>query len=203
MSTYRERREAKAERLDEWASKREAKAEAEGTAALDKARMIPFGQPILVGHHSEKRDRNFRKGIERGFERAAENADKARDMKRRADGIRDQLDRSIYDDDADAIEKLSERIAALEAERDRIKAFNVTARKGEPDYNLLTPELVAQLASITNHAPYQLSKGGGFPGYALSNLGGNIGRNRKRLAKLEQEHAQRERVRQALEEEKS
>ena len=36
-------------------------------AAGDKAlSVIPFGQPILIGHHSEKRDRNYRRRRPRG-----------------------------------------------------------------------------------------------------------------------------------------
>lgn len=55
--TYRDRREAKADRLREWAEKREAKAAAAFDSAATLSDAIPFGQPILVGHHSEKRAR--------------------------------------------------------------------------------------------------------------------------------------------------
>jgi len=51
--TTRERREARAARLREWADKREAKAQAGFQAVHDLADSIPMGQPILVGHHSE------------------------------------------------------------------------------------------------------------------------------------------------------
>ena len=42
------------------------------TDARDMASIIPFGQPILVGHHSEKRDRNYRGRIHKKFERSFE-----------------------------------------------------------------------------------------------------------------------------------
>ncbi len=41
------------------------------------AQAIPFGQPILVGHHSEKRDRRYRGRIENHFCVSAELQDKS------------------------------------------------------------------------------------------------------------------------------
>lgn len=183
--TYRERREAKAERLHEWAGKREAKAEAAFDAAEQMASGIPFGQPILVGHHSEARARRDHGRIVGAMDRGAEHQRKAKGMEARAVGIERQLERSIYSDDADAVEKLRERIAELEAERDRIKAYNATCRKGQRDVNILTEAEQADLISVAKFAPYQLGKGGAFPAYKLTNLNGNINRNKKRLAELE------------------
>ena len=50
-------------------------------------------------------------------------------MNSRADELERQADRAIYSDDHDAIEKLTARIAALEAERERIKAVNKAVRR--------------------------------------------------------------------------
>jgi len=183
--TYRERREAKADRLRGWADKREAKAGTAFDRADQIADMIPFGQPILVGHHSEGRHRRDVARIESGMRQGIEHSDKAQDFRRRADGIESQLDRAIYSDDDDAVEKLRERVADLEAERDRIKRFNATARKGSPDFSILTERETAELLSVAKHAAYQLGKGGSFPAYKLTNLAGNIKRNRDRLAQLE------------------
>ena len=72
----------------------QAKAERLNKSASDRARMIPFGQPILVGHHSEGRDRNFRKKIHRGFERAYEAGQKADHYERRAAGA--ESNRAIF-----------------------------------------------------------------------------------------------------------
>lgn len=184
MSTYRERREARAERLREWAAKREEKAEAAESAARDLADRIPFGQPILVGHHSQRRAERDQERIQGGFRRSFEHAEKARRMASRADSIESQLAGSIYSDDPDAIEALEARIATLEAERDRIKAYNASCRKGERDLSLLDDaqrRLILRVAEVT---PYAIGKGGAFPGYHLTNLSGNIARNRKRLDSL-------------------
>jgi hypothetical protein len=129
--TYRERRLAKAERLRGWAEGRETKAEAAQAGARAIADLIPFGQPILAGHHSQGRHERDLRRITGGFDRAAEHSTKARDMRRRADGIEAAAERAIHSYDADAAERLTERIAELEAERDArkpgIAAYNAFA----------------------------------------------------------------------------
>lgn len=182
--TYRDRREARADRLEEWAAKREQKAEAAEASARQIADQIPFGQPILVGHHSEG---HARRDAERIFNRTAkahEHSAKADEMARKAANIRAATHRSIYSDDTDAIERLEERIAELEAERDSIKAYNASCRKGAPDPSLLSDKGRSDLESIAKFAPYQLRKNGAMPAYAVTNLNGNITRNRQRLDKL-------------------
>ena len=55
--TRRERLERKLEKRLEWAEGRNRKANAAFDAAHRAVAGIPFGQPILVGHHSERRHR--------------------------------------------------------------------------------------------------------------------------------------------------
>jgi hypothetical protein len=188
-STYRERRMAKAERLRGWAGKRKVKAEAALSDARQRADAIPFGQPILTDHHSAPRDRRYRAGITRKFEQGFEHAGKARDMERRADGIEAAAEHAIYSDDPDAVERLTERIADLEAQRDRIKRYNASCRKaakvGEVgDLSLLDDHQRQEILTLARVCAYQVRDGGGFPAYVTSNLGGQITRNRKRLASL-------------------
>lgn len=185
MTTYRERRLAKAARLREWAEKREVKAETAFDTADRLSSVIPMGQPILVGHYSESRDRRYRERIVSAMDRGVEHSRKAAQMAARADGIEQAASRAIYSDDADAIDRLRERIAELEAERDRIKRYNASCRKGTPDESVLDERQLADLDSIRRVASFQLGKNGAFPSYALSNLSGNIKRNRDRLTALE------------------
>jgi hypothetical protein len=185
MATYRERREARAERLRDWADKRDTKADSAYAAAKATADMIPFGQPMLVGHHSYKSDANRRGRMSRNFERSFEHRDKADEMRSKAANIAAAAEHAIYSDDPDAVDRLRERIASLEAERDRIKRFNASCRKGNPDESILDTKQLADLNVTRRVTPYSLGKGGSFPGYVLSNLSGNIKRNRDRLAQLE------------------
>jgi hypothetical protein len=186
MSTYRERREARADRLEGWAEKREERGVAAVERARDMASVIPFGQPMLTDHYSYGRDRRYRERIGSTFERGFADLKKADEMAGRAEGIRAQVGGSIYSDDADAIERLTEKIAGLEAERERIKAYNKSCRSaGGADLSLLTEAERENLASVRRVAAWQVGARGEFPAYHLSNLGGNITRQRKRLAQLE------------------
>ena len=185
MSTYRERREARAERLRGWADKRETRGTAAVDRAADMASVIPFGQPMLTDHYSYRRDRNYRTRIADTFDRGYADLTKANEMRSRADNIEAAADHAIYSDDPDAIERLTERIAELEAERARIKAFNASCRRTPGgDASLLDDRQRAQLDSVRRHSAFQLGKQGQMPGYALINLGGNIRRQQQRLDAL-------------------
>jgi Domain of unknown function (DUF3560) len=131
--TYRERREARAERLRQWAAKRETRAEQTAASVDALASLIPLGQPILRGHHSQRRAERDRDRIVNGTRRVVEHSTKARDFTSRAANIEAAAEHAIYSDDADAIERLEERIAGLESERDTIKAYNAACRKGTAD----------------------------------------------------------------------
>jgi hypothetical protein len=187
MATYRERREARAERLREWAAKRDAKAEAEWLASKRMAEAIPMGQPILAGHYSQGRDTRYRQRISDTAGRAVANARKADEMQSKARHIEQALDASIYSDDPGAAAALERRIAGAEAERARITAFNKSARKAfrtgtQPDYSLLDDRQKAGLAAAAKAG--QVREDGAFPAYATANIGGRIAKDRERLAQL-------------------
>lgn len=187
--TYRERRERRADRLRGWADKREQRSDAARAADERIGSMIPLGQPILVGHHSQRRAERDRDRMIGHANAALEHGRKADEFRSKADNIDAAADRAIYSDDDDAIEKLHERIEALGGERERIKAYNASCRKGARDVSLLDAAQQKQLASVASVCPYQLGKNGAAPAYWLSNLSGNIGRQRKRLASIERANA--------------
>jgi len=80
-----ERTGARADRLRDRADSASQRSTALYRSAKERAEGIPFGQPILVGHHSEKRDRRFRERINRTEEKAFEESGKADDLTERAD----------------------------------------------------------------------------------------------------------------------
>lgn len=170
--TYRERREARADRLRGWAEKREAKADAGFARSSEMAAQIPFGQPILMGHYSQGRDTRYRERIVNTGQRALEDSRKAESMNSRADNIESALAGAIYSDDPDAIEALTARIAKLEADRAQDKATNAAFRKTH----------AAELKAMTS--AYQRNHAMPFPSYHFANLSGNISKQRQRLAQL-------------------
>lgn len=181
---------------DEYAAKREARyhrllaaadrAETDGSARLAQANqmasVIPFGQPILVGHYSEKADRRYRERIHNKMRRGYELHQHAQELRRRAEAS--QRNRAIFSDDPAAGEKLADKIARLEQRQAVMRQANVHVRKGdraalaamgfgETDITkLFTPDFAGRL---------------GFPGYALTNNNANIRRLKQRLATLEQQ----------------
>jgi phospholipid N-methyltransferase len=65
-----DRAEERAERFDDLSEKRQAAADAAHKAVAAIADNIPLGQPILVGHHSERHARRDAERIESGMRRA-------------------------------------------------------------------------------------------------------------------------------------
>jgi hypothetical protein len=174
MTTYRERRLARAERLRGWSEANADRSDARYAGAKQVSDGIPFGQPILVGHHSERRHRRDAQRIHDGMRAAIDLDDKARRQASAADEIEAQAAGAIYDDDPDAIEALTTKLARLEAKRDQMTAANAEYRKAHR----------AELKAMT---AYERSQAVPYPSYALSNLGGNISRCRDRLARLARE----------------
>lgn len=128
--TYRERRERRMQRRLDWAASRDRKSAAGFARARAIADHIPLGQPILVGHHSERRHRRDLERIDSGMSAGVESAKMASHHRGCADTIARQLDASIYSDDADAIPALEARIAEREAEAEKRAAVNRAWRKG-------------------------------------------------------------------------
>ena len=125
-ANYEERRQEKLERYQELADKNLKKAEDEFDQAHKMAEVIPFGQPILVGHHSEKSDRNYRKRIDNKMRKAIETNDKSKYYDGKVSTM--QANYAISQDDPEAIKKLKEKIQGLIGEHAKIKAIPIKPR---------------------------------------------------------------------------
>lgn len=176
----REYLERKLEKRLEWAQDRKADANRLSDESHRMMSAIPFGQPILVGHHSEKRDRNYRNRAWNKMGKAVEMDKLAKHHASAADGIERALENSIFSDDSDAIEALEARIKEREDERARMVTINKLWRKKDAaglaalgiDLEALNQKLAAAGAywGKQPHMPYE-----------LSNLGGRITADKKRL----------------------
>lgn len=184
--TRRERMEARADRREQWAASASAKAAQKFRAADAAVEGIPFGQPILVDHYSARRHRNAIERCDTNMRAGIERADMAKHHEQVADTLRDRLDTNIFSDDGNAIEALEMRIAEREAERDRIKAYNASCRKGNPDDSLLSEEQRKRYAAYYKSGP--------FPAYVLSSISGKIKADRDRIKSLRREELHRQRV---------
>lgn len=81
-----ERAEERADRFGDYSDKRASDAESARAAVSAIADGIPLGQPILVGHHSERRARKDAERIENGMRRAVKMWETAEYWQQRAAG---------------------------------------------------------------------------------------------------------------------
>jgi Domain of unknown function (DUF3560) len=146
------------------------------------ARCIPMGQPILVGHHSEKRDRRFRRRLWDLMGQSVAASDKAEYYEQKAEAI--ESNQSIFSDDPDAIEKLKEKIAAAVDRQDLMKAGNKIVKSKK-----LTIEQKIEQLKAAGHSPQILQPDFcgrvGYADYELTNNNANIRRMKQRLEQLE------------------
>lgn len=162
--TYRDRREARADRLRGWAQTREQRA----------AAVLNADEPFKSDHAFNTQPGHIpaRARLIAREDRAHESLRKADSMRSRADGIEGQLAAAIYEDDPDAVEQLRARITRLEAERDAAKQVNAAYRKSHK----------AELAAMS---AFERDQSMPYSGYHFQNLSGNLSRQRARLARLE------------------
>ena len=155
--TRKERQEARAERYRQFAEKADKRATAAFNASSAAVENIPLGQPILVGHHSEKAA-YYRQKAE-----AVENND------------------NIYLGDDDAVERLEEKIAELSHKQEQMKATNKIVRSKKSDEEKIA-ELIA-LGFSHKGAENVVTNGTVFPAYMLTNNNARINAAKKQLAK--------------------
>lgn len=147
---------------------------------------IPFGQPILVGHHSEHRDRNFRKKIHNTFGKSFEAQDKAKHYEQKAATL--ENNRAIFSDDPQAIQKLEQKLADLKGSQEFMKAANKCIKKQDKDGFLKLPFATEKMWVELNNPSFRGRVG--FPSYALQNNNAEISRVKKRIEFLKQQATQ-------------
>jgi Domain of unknown function (DUF3560) len=128
MNAYEVRREARRARLTAASGRARNEAQVILGRASGMADAIPFGQPILVGHHSEGRDRRFRARIGDTMRKGIEARRKADELERRAASVGTG---GISSDDPAAVVKLRAELAKLEALQERMKSANRCVRRGD------------------------------------------------------------------------
>ena len=152
-SDYEERRQARIDRLNAAAGKATVESKTQYKRSHDLVKDIPFGQPNIIGRPALPR---LRERSARAMDKAVEADSKAAYYAGRAEAA--ENNRTISSDDPEAIPKLKAKLAALEAEREKAKAFNRAARKNGTEK---------------------------LPWYTLPYLGKDIKRIKERIAKLE------------------
>lgn len=198
MSTRRERIEARLARRRAWRESAVSAASAADRVASSLSSAIPFGQPILVGHHSEGRHRRQLERIDSAMGKACERRAMAERHDSVADTLEHQLATSVYSDDTNATEALAEREAKRASVADWMVAVNAAWRKAKrPD--LTAPGQFAAFADANGYtdaernrivdalrhrwetAPFQP-----FPAYAITSYRACARRDAKRREQVEE-----------------
>lgn len=203
IQEYAIRVQSRLTRLRNRADSTEAEAQREIDRASQMASVIPFGQPILVGHHSERRDRRYRDRIHSGYQRGFEAMKRAERQRERAEAA--EKNRVISSDDPAAVVKMQAKIDEAVKRQEFMKLVNrhVRSLRNKDWSDLQRADALLQkvegLSARNAYAFFQPDFVGryGFPSYALTNNNANIRRMRQRLETLK---AQAQRLAQADEE---
>lgn len=184
--TYEEKRQARIARLQRAAERKAG----EATAAIEKANkmasVIPFGQPIHIGHHSEGRDRRYRARIDATYTKGFAAMNDARDAARKAEAAAEST--AISSDDPAAVAKLQAELTVLETNQALMTAANKAIRAAKGDNEKAHAALVA--LGFAEARATQLLAGKthwdiGFPSFKLTNNAANIRRIKGRIAELQ------------------
>lgn len=192
MNNYEEKRQERIDRYKDRASKSREKSSSLWGEAQKMGSAIPFGQPILVGHHSERSDRNYRDRITKKREKSIESMDKADYYDQKAKAA--EKNHAISSDDPEAVRKLKEKIAGAEANQELMRTANKVIKKKSPKEEKFN-ELESIFPSVSELALRKLLEPDvmgriGFARFSLSNNSANIRRMKQRLEELERRAGQ-------------
>ena len=182
-NSYEAKQAARQTRLENAAKAATDKAQSLYVTSRKMGESIPFGQPILVGHHSEKRDRNYRNNIDSKMRQSVEATERAEEFARRAAAIGTG---GVSSDDPDAVTKLRDQLADLTAEQERNKGINAAIRKHKTETERMTAIMALgvpkELAHDLLHPRFSTELG--VPKYRLTNNSANMRRIEKRITEL-------------------
>lgn len=181
-SNYQEQRENRINRYHELSSQSQQIAQTLSNRSSQMAAQIPFGQPILVGHHSEGRDRRFRSKIHNTMNNSVQALDKSEYYAEKAAAA--EANHNISSDNPDAISLLEEKVTRLEELQERMKAANKLIKKGDRAGLLKLGYSEKQIEELfTPNCFGQI----GYPSFTLSNNRQVITNAKNRLAILNQQ----------------
>ena len=154
MNQYEQKKQSRIDRLKNRIARLEKFAEGKDLSMFGESRSgIPLGQPILVGHHSERRHRRHLERIERIVRAGYDASKKAEQLRSRLYSIENNS--SIQVDNPDARELIQSKIDKLQKIVDSSKLFNKYIRQVmKVDESLR----VAELARLINESPYKPTK---------------------------------------------
>ena len=127
---YEEKQKAKVDRAKELAQKHHDKSSQHHRSQEELMDQIPFGQPIMVGHHSEGKHRSNIRRQDNHMRKAIEHDSTAEYFENKAGNIANPY--AVNSDDPDAVIKLKNRIEKFEKEK---AVWNEKLKTADPNTN--------------------------------------------------------------------
>lgn len=184
MNDYEQRKQDRIDRYLEKAGKARAESSALSQQAHTMLSAIPPGQPMLPDHYSYKSDKRYRDRIDTKMRQSISADEKADYYEGKARAAANN--RAISSDDPDAVQKLQEKLTALEKLQAKMKTTNAYYRKHQTCRGCegITDEEAARLDQrVKDGYSWETAP---YPAYALSNNNQEIHRIKKRLETLTQ-----------------
>jgi hypothetical protein len=182
LNPYEQKKAARIQRQRTRAGKLRAGAEAAHSKVKAIGDMIPMGQPILVGHDSQRRHERDLGKMDKAMGKTVELTKAAEALERRAD--RAERSHTVSSDDPDAVTKLKAKLEEAEKGRGRMRDANAAIRAGG--------DVAARLKGLGfgDKTVAELLKPDpmgriGFPAYALQNASAESARIKARITELE------------------
>lgn len=179
MNHYEAKQQARRERFKKLANKAEGASMTAYRRVKQIGDMIPFGQPILIGHHSERRHCGDIRRMDGLRSKCIEESQKAEHYKQKAVSVGTG---GISSDDPAAVEKLRAELMKLEATQEHMKVCNKLVKKG--DRAGLAVVLGCEAKASKMFIGDCMGRVG-FPSYMLTNNSANIRRIKERIEALE------------------
>lgn len=178
----KERQEARAQRYRELSLKANQQSADAFNQSNKMIECIPAGQPILVGHHSERAHRSLLDRSWNTLGKSVKLGEKAEYFERKAEAA--ENNDSIYLGDDDAVDRLQEKVDALEKSQGMMKAANKILRSKKLNDIAKVEQL--QALGFSESKSVELTKPDcygdfGFPSYMLTNNNARIRDAKKRL----------------------
>jgi len=182
MNDYEAKKQARIERIRDRADAARGEAAGRYSSFRRTSDMIPLGQPILVGHHSERRHRRDIARMDANLSKMVQLQKHADELERRAENA--ESNRAISSDDPTAIERLTEKLRSLEEAQRVMKGVNAGLRSGKTAEEITAafPDIVAGVGEKRRKP--DLARRSGFESFSLTNNNAQIRSVKARIAQL-------------------
>ena len=182
MSDYEDRKQARIDRYREKAEQARQESQQLSHESISMLEHIPLGQPILVGHHSERGHRRLLERSDRKMEKSIAASEKAAYYEHKAEAA--ERNNTIFSDDPEALAKLTAKMESLQMAQTRMKQINAYYRKHGTCHGFhgLSDDQAEKLDDrVRNGYSWEKTP---YPAYALSNNNQEIRRLKERIKQL-------------------